>query len=98
EYVFGNTSLSNLSTFADTVRTWGLSDDRLARIQFVGYAGLPAALRTKAFHVFHLGGWGRLAAGLHYVRARHASNAWPITAVTHSLHSRDVVEHAVRIS
>lgn len=98
EYVFSNTSLSNLSAFADTVKTWGLADERLARIQYVGYAGLPAVLQTKPFHVFHLGGWGRLASGLHYVRGRYASNPWPITAVTHSLHSREVVEHAVRIS
>src|SRR5262245_14779421 len=41
EYVFSNTSVSNLSTFAETVKTWGLSDERVARVQYVGYAGLP---------------------------------------------------------
>jgi glycosyltransferase involved in cell wall biosynthesis len=98
EYVFSNTSLSNLSMFAAAMKTWGLPDDRLSRVRCVGYAELPALLGSRAFHVFHLGGWGRLAAGLHYIRSQHASNPWPITAVTHSLHSRDVVEHAVRLS
>jgi glycosyltransferase involved in cell wall biosynthesis len=98
EYLFSNSSISNLNVFADTVRTWGLADDQPARVQYSSYMALPELFRTKAFHVFHLGGWGRLMAGLHPVRARYASNAWPITAVIHSLHGRDVIDHAVRLS
>src|ERR1051326_1184659 len=81
EYVFSNSSLSNLATFADMMRGWGLADERLARVRVVGYAGLPAMLRDQAFHVFHLGGWGWFMPGLHYLRARYASNPWPITAI-----------------
>jgi glycosyltransferase involved in cell wall biosynthesis len=98
EFVFSNSSLSNLATFADMTRGWGVAEDRLARVQFTSYAGLPAVLREKAFHVFHLGGWGWFMPGLHYLRARYASNPWPITAITHSLDGRDLVDHAVRLS
>jgi glycosyltransferase involved in cell wall biosynthesis len=98
EYVFSNSSLSNLATFADLTRTWGVPEERLARVRVVGYAGLPAVLREQSFHVFHLGGWGWFMPGLHYLRARYASNPWPITAVTHSLDGRDLVDHAVRLS
>src|SRR5207302_4047631 len=62
------------------------------------YTALPALLQQQPFHVFHLGGWGALVPGLHYIRSRYASNAWPITAVTHSLNGREVIDHAVRVS
>jgi glycosyltransferase involved in cell wall biosynthesis len=98
EYVFSNTSVSNLKIFAETVQQWGLSAERLSRIRYVDYVGLPALLQKQAFHVFHLGGWGAFMPGLHYIRSRYASNPWPITAVTMSLNGRDVIDHAVRIS
>jgi len=98
EFVFSNPSATNLRMFAETVRTWGLPEERLARVRFVSYVGLPSLLSSEPFHVFHLGGWGWFMAGLHYVRARYASNPWPITAVTHSLTGREVVDHAVRVS
>jgi glycosyltransferase involved in cell wall biosynthesis len=98
EFVFSNPSLTNLRMFADEARTWGVPDDRLARVRFVSYVGLPSLLASQPFHAFHLGGWGWFMAGLHYVRARYACNPWPITAVTHSLNGREVVDHAVRLS
>jgi glycosyltransferase involved in cell wall biosynthesis len=98
EYVFSNTSTSNLRIFSEILRQWELPAERLSTVRYVDYVALPAVLTREAFHVFHLGGWGAFMPGLHYVRARHASNAWPITAVTHSLNGRDVVDHAVRVS
>lgn len=98
EYVFGNTSRANLKTFAETVQEWELPAERLSRVRCVGYLDLPALLREQAFHVFHLGGWGAFMPGLHYIRSRYASNPWPITAVTHSLNGREVIDHAVRLS
>jgi len=98
EYVFSNTSVSNLKVFAETVQQWGLPAERLSRIRYVDYVGLPALLRTRAFHAFHLGGWGAFMPGLHYIRSRYASNPWPITAVTMSLNGRDIIDHAVRVA
>jgi glycosyltransferase involved in cell wall biosynthesis len=98
EFVFGNTSLSNLRVFAETVQQWGLAAERLSSVRYVSYVSLPALLQRQSFHVFHLGGWGAFMPGLHYLRSRYASNAWPITAVTHSLNGREVIDHAVRVS
>jgi glycosyltransferase involved in cell wall biosynthesis len=98
EFVFSNPSISNLRMFAEASRTWGLPEERLAQVRFVSYVGLPSLLSSEPFHVFHLGGWGWFMAGLHYIRARYASNPWPITAVTHSLTGREVVDQAVRLS
>lgn len=98
EFVFSNPSVTNLAMFAEAARDWGLPEERLRRLRFVSYVGLPSLLAAEPFHVFHLGGWGWFMAGLHYIRARYAGHAWPITAVTHSLNGRDVVDHAVRLS
>src|SRR5450759_2961604 len=98
EFVFSNPSVKNLSVFKETAASWGLSGARLDQIRCVSYPELPAVLRAEDFHVFHLGGWGWMMAGLHYIRARYARVPWPITAVIHSLNGREVVDHAVRVS
>lgn len=98
EFVFSNTSVRNLAVFMETAAGWGLPPGRLERVRCVGYADLPDVLRRTDFEVFHLGGWGWMMPGLHYVRARYAPVCWPITAVIHSLNGRDVVDHAVRLS
>jgi glycosyltransferase involved in cell wall biosynthesis len=98
EFVFSNPSASNLKMFAHAVSAWGLSSERLASIRYLDFLNLPVYHQTHPFHVFHLGGWGRLMAGLHHIRAKHASNPWPITAVTHSLNGRSSVEYAARVS
>ena len=98
EYVFSNSSRANLNAFSGALRTWRLSDAQLSRVRCVPYPALPAVLQAERFHVFHLGGWGWFMPGLHYTRTRYACNPWPITAVTHSLHGPDVVDHAVRLS
>jgi len=98
EFVFANTSVSNLRIFAETVQQWGVPAERLSNVRYVSYLNLPSLLQREPFHVFHLGGWGAFMPGLHYVRARYASNPWPITAVTHSLNGREVIDHAVRVS
>jgi len=98
EYVFSNTSASNLKTFAEMTQQWDLPDDRRGRIRYACYAELPDLLQRQSFHAFHLGGWGAFMPGLHYIRARYASNPWPITGVIHSLNGREVIDHAVRVS
>jgi glycosyltransferase involved in cell wall biosynthesis len=98
EFVFSNTSSVNLARFRDAAEEWALPPSRLAQIRCVTYPQLPEVVARDDFEVFHLGGWGWMMAGLHYVRARHARAAWPITAVIHSLNGRDVVDHAVRLS
>jgi len=98
EFVFSNTSVSNLKAFQAAAEGWGLPAGRIDRIRGVSYQQLPAVLRQDDFHVFHLGGWGSMMAGLHYIRATHARTPWPITAVIHSLNGREVVDHAVRLT
>lgn len=98
EFVFSNTSVKNLALFRETAEGWGLAGGRLGQVRCVTYPELPAVLRRDDFEVFHLGGWGWMMAGLHYVRARYAPVRWPITAVIHSLNGREVIDHAVRVS
>jgi glycosyltransferase involved in cell wall biosynthesis len=97
EYVFSNPSNANLKSFESTVQKWGLPSERLRLLRFVPYFSLPGILKRERFTVFHLGGWGYFMPGLHYLRSRYASNPWPITAVTHSLHGRHSVDFAVRL-
>jgi glycosyltransferase involved in cell wall biosynthesis len=97
EYVFGNLSQSNITAFLQTIDGWQLPYTVRQRVRVVTYFDLPRILREKKFHVFHLGGWGYFAPGLHSLRSRYASNPWPITAVTHSLTGRQSIDHAVRV-
>ena len=98
EFIFSSPSISNLRHFQQIVESWGLAGARLDQIRYVSFFDLPSLLRTTDFQVFHLGGWSRMMAGLHYVRARYAPVPWPITAVTHSLNGREVVDHAVALA
>ena len=98
EFVFSNTSRRNLALFRETAEQWGVPADQLARVRCVTYPELPGVIARDDFEVFHLGGWGWMLAGLHYLRSRYAPVAWPITAVIHSLNGRDVIDHAVRVS
>jgi glycosyltransferase involved in cell wall biosynthesis len=97
EYVFGNPSHSNIAAFSQAIEGWQLPKEAKERIRIVTYFDLPLILKENEFRVFHLGGWGYFAPGLHYLRARYASNPWPITSVTHSLTGRQSIDHAVRL-
>ncbi len=97
EYVFSGPSIENLRTFEQTVRRWALPPERLAAIRCMPYAGFSQVLAREAIHVAHVGGWGYFMPGLHYLRQR-ACAPFPITGVTFSLHGREVVDHAVRVS
>ena len=97
EYVFANPSPTNLRTFEQMLADW-LPADRRARVRCLSYPALAQALEAEPFDVFHLGGWGAFMPGLHALRARHASNPWPITGVTHSLNGRGVIDDAVRVT
>lgn len=98
EYVLSSPSAANQRDFDQVVEAWNLPADTRRRIRLVGWPALPGVLQRDAFHVFHVGGWGHFMPGLHYLRSRHASNPWPITGVTMSLHGREVVDHAVRVT
>jgi glycosyltransferase involved in cell wall biosynthesis len=97
EYVFANPSHSNREAFARAADAWKLPGESSPKVRMVSYFDLPRLLQEEAFEVFHLGGWGYFAPGLHYLRGRYASNPWPITAVTHSLTGRQSIDHAVRL-
>jgi glycosyltransferase involved in cell wall biosynthesis len=97
EYVFGNLSQSNIAAFSQAIEGWQLSKEAKQSIRVVTYFDLPRILNENEFRVFHLGGWGYFAPGLHALRGRYASNPWPITSVTHSLTGRQSIDHAVRL-
>lgn len=97
EYVFGNPSQSNIKAFSHAIEGWELPKEARQRIRIVTYFDLPRILAENQFRIFHLGGWGYFAPGLHYLRAHYASNPWPITSVTHSLTGRQSIDHAVRL-
>lgn len=98
EFVFSNTSSKNLAVFRETAEGWSIPASRLAHVRSVTYPDLPDVIAHEDFEVFHLGGWGWMMAGLHYVRARYAPVHWPITAVIHSLNGREVIDHGVRLA
>ena len=98
EYLFSNPSTTNLRTFARIVEGWSLPAERLTQLRFVALPHLPAALAEHALHAMHLGGWGYFMPGLHALRARCTQAPFPITGVIHSLHGRDTLDHAVRVS
>jgi glycosyltransferase involved in cell wall biosynthesis len=97
EYVFGHLSQSSISAFSKAAELWDLPKNVGEKIRTVTYFELPQILKENRFQVFHLGGWGYFAPGLHYLRSRYASNPWPITSVTHSLTGRQSIDHAVRL-
>jgi len=98
EYVLGTPSAANARDFTQVLESWGLPDATRARVRIVSWRALPELMAREPFHVFHVGGWGHFMPGLHYLRSRHACQPWPITGVTHSLHGREVVDHAVRLT
>ena len=98
EYVFSGPSASNLRAFADTVGRWTLDEGRRQQLRFVTFPELADRLRRADHTAMHVGGWGYFMPGLHYLRGALGCNHWPITGVTHSLHGRDVVDHAVRLA
>jgi len=97
EYIFANPSYSNSSLFAGVLEQWKLPLGVKERVRVISYLDLPRTLRENEFRVFHLGGWGYFAPGLHNLRRRYATNTWPITSVTHSLTGRQSIDHAVRL-
>lgn len=98
EYVLSTPSAANARDVTQVLESWGLPDAVRARVRVAGWQTLPDLMAREAFHVFHVGGWGHFMPGLHYLRSRHARQPWPITGVTHSLHGREVVDHAVRLT
>ena len=98
EYALSTPSASNQRDFEQVLESWDLDAAARRRVRLCSWRSLPEVMRDEPFHVFHVGGWGHFMPGLHYLRAQHARQAWPITGVTHSLNGRDVVDHAVRLT
>ncbi|MEO5821994.1 MAG: glycosyltransferase family 4 protein [Vicinamibacteraceae bacterium] len=98
EYVLANPSNENQRSFLDVVDGWGLDAATRARIAPVPLVDLPARMARDAFHVFHAGGWGAFLPGLHRLRAAHAPRPWPITGMIFSIHGREMLDYAVRLS
>jgi glycosyltransferase involved in cell wall biosynthesis len=98
EYVFSGPSVSNLRAFEAAVEQWPLDEGRKRQVRCVAFPQLSDLLRRRAHTAMHVGGWGYFMPGLHYLRGRLGCNHWPITGVTHSLHGRDVIDDAVRLS
>lgn len=97
DYLFGSPSRQNLVEFREAVEAW-LPPVREKTVRYADYAEWTGILRETDFHVVHLGGWGHFMPGLHFLRSQLAPRAWPITGIIHSLHGRETVDHAVRLT
>lgn len=98
EYVLANPSHENQRSFLDVVDSWGLDAATRARVTPLPLVDLPARIAADRFHVFHAGGWGAFLPGLHRLRAAHAPRPWPITGMIFSIHGREMLDYAVRLS
>jgi glycosyltransferase involved in cell wall biosynthesis len=98
EFVLGNPSAANSRDFMTIVQGWNLPEARLQQIRPVALPELPETLARDDFHVFHVGGWGSFMPGLHQLRGRYARSPFPITGVIFSIHSRDSVDLAFRMT
>jgi glycosyltransferase involved in cell wall biosynthesis len=98
EYVLANPSIENQRAFLEVVDGWGLDAPARARIRPVPLVDLPARIAADRFHVFHAGGWGAFLPTLHRLRALHAPRPWPITGMIFSIHGREMLDAAVRVS
>jgi glycosyltransferase involved in cell wall biosynthesis len=98
EFVFSSPSTANLKTFAALIDEWNLPSPRRERVRLVPMPLLGPVLAHDRFEVMHLGGWGYFMPGLHALRRRYAPVPWPITGIIHSLHGREMTDHAVRMA
>lgn len=73
------------------------TDKQKERIRLFLYTHLIDQLRTREYHVFHLGGWGYFFPGLVYLRNTYAKNKFPITGIIHSLNGIETKYHALKI-
>jgi glycosyltransferase involved in cell wall biosynthesis len=98
EFVLGNPSAANHRDFMTIVQGWNLPEARLRQIRPLSLPELPGTLARDEFHVFHVGGWGSFMPGLHQLRGRYARAPFPITGIIFSIHSRDSVDLAFRMT
>ena len=59
-------------------------------IAFSTHLEVPKALGTTRYAAFHVGGWGLFLPRLAYVRQAVDGPSFPLTGVTHSLHTADI--------
>ena len=60
------------------------------RIVLAPHLLLPHHLAHEDYSAFHVGGWGLYLPRLAYLRARVGGRPFPLTGVTHSLHTADI--------
>jgi glycosyltransferase involved in cell wall biosynthesis len=60
------------------------------RISLWTHLHLPRQLRQTGYAAFHVGGWGMFLPRLAHLRAKVGGPAFPLTGVTHSLHTADI--------
>jgi glycosyltransferase involved in cell wall biosynthesis len=75
-------TVEQLSTDTD------ISDECKSKVQVFLYSSLKEKLATEHYHVCHLGGWGYFYSGMVQLRNHYALEAFPVTAVIHSLNDR----------
>jgi glycosyltransferase involved in cell wall biosynthesis len=60
------------------------------RISLWTHLHLPRHLRETEYAAFHVGGWGMFLPRLAHLRAKLGGPVFPLTGVTHSLHTADI--------
>jgi glycosyltransferase involved in cell wall biosynthesis len=60
------------------------------RISLWTHLHLPRHLRETQYAAFHVGGWGMFLPRLAHLRAKLGGPGFPLTGVTHSLHTADI--------
>ena len=60
------------------------------RISLWTHLHLPRQLRETRYEAFHVGGWGMYLPRLAHLRAKVGGPVFPLTGVTHSLHTADI--------
>jgi glycosyltransferase involved in cell wall biosynthesis len=63
---------------------------RKRRISLRTHLHLPRQLRETSYAAFHVGGWGMFLPRLAHLRAKLGGPGFPLTGVTHSLHTADI--------
>jgi glycosyltransferase involved in cell wall biosynthesis len=60
------------------------------RISLQTHLHLPRQLRQTEYAAFHVGGWGMYLPRLAHLRAKLGGPSFPLTGITHSLHTADI--------
>ena len=90
EYHFFCPSMSHLRSLEHALNQEVPEVVRDRRIVLATHLLLGEHLQREDYSAFHVGGWGLYLARLAYLRAQAGGRPFPITGVTHSLHTADI--------